>query len=63
MKKGLVSGFKVAHKAKFTVEVYSTTSTLHLSERVCRNNFELSLHGQLTVSCLCFDVWELELSG
>lgn len=32
MKKELTSGFKVAQKAKFTVEVYSTTSTLYLSE-------------------------------
>lgn len=31
---GSISGFKVAFKAKFTVEVYSTTSTLHLSDRV-----------------------------
>lgn len=59
MKKGLMSGFKVAHKAKFTVEVYSTTST---SVNVCRNNSEMSLYGQLTVSCIlspCFDVWKL----
>ena len=26
MKKGLISGFKVARKAKFTVEVYSPTT-------------------------------------
>lgn len=31
MKKGLISGSKVAHKAKFTVEVYSITSRLQLS--------------------------------
>jgi len=29
-KKGLTSGIKVAQKAKFTVVVYSTTSTEHL---------------------------------
>lgn len=28
MERGLISGFKVVHKAKFTVVVYSTTSTL-----------------------------------
>lgn len=33
MKKGGISAFKVAQKAKFTVEVYSTTSTLHLRKR------------------------------
>lgn len=48
MKNGLISGFKVAHKAKFSVEVYSTASTLHLSQ---------------LYTCPCFDVWKLWLSG
>lgn len=29
--KGMMCGFKVAQKAKFTVEVYSATSILHFS--------------------------------
>lgn len=61
MKKGLISDFKVAHKAKFTVEVSSTTNT---RLNVCRNNSEMSPYNQLTVRCmLCLHFNVCKLSG
>lgn len=58
-KKGLISGFKVAQKAKFTVEVYSTT--MHLSECVSKtiqlNPCKASWRPQPVMYMLCFNIW------